>query len=90
MGRIDAYEDNVKRLYPELMKLVEDEEMADAACALCTALTIRAFMEGYSLSALLWLTEGSLRNGWSELKKWGIPEEIAPKPNGEIKEGTDE
>ena len=80
MSRIDAHEGNVRRLYPQLMKLVENEEIADAACALCTALTIRAFQEGFSLGALLWLTNGSIRNGWNELKRWGVPNEVASKP----------
>lgn len=85
--RLDAHEDNVRRLYPQLLELLEGEEPADAGCALCTALTIIAWREGYALSALLWLTEGSIRNGWAQLKQYGMPEEADQKlPNGEEKD----
>ena len=75
MGRIVSHEENVRRLYPQLIEIVEGEEMADAGCALCTALTILAFREGYSLDALMWLTQGSIEKGWIELLKWGLPPE---------------
>lgn len=73
MSRIVSHEENVRRLYPQLLQVVEEVEMADAGCALCTALTIIAFREGYSVDALMWLTQGSIEKGWIELLKWGLP-----------------
>lgn len=73
MSRIVSHEENVRRLYPQLLQVVEKVEMADAGCALCTALTILAFREGYSVDALMWLTQGSIEKGWIELLKWGLP-----------------
>ena len=66
MGRVVTHEENVRLLYPQLLQVVEGAEMADAGCALCTALTILAFREGYSLDALMWLTQGSIEKGWVE------------------------
>jgi hypothetical protein len=78
--RIEAYEENVRRLYPQIIKIVEGEELADAGCALCTALTILAYKEGYSLESLLWLTNGSIEKGWNDLRKWGLPAAASPQP----------
>jgi hypothetical protein len=61
-------EENVRRLYPQLLKIVEGEEVADAGCALCVVLAVIAYKEGYSYRALKWLTEGSLKQGWRELR----------------------
>jgi hypothetical protein len=88
MGRIESHEANVRRLYPKLIEIVEGVELADAGCALCTALTILAFREGYSLEGLLWLTNGSIERGWRDLNKWGLPREAFPSTTNNKKEGN--
>ena len=85
MGRIESREENVKRLYPQLLAILKDEHPADACCALCSALTVRAWNEGYCLDTLLALTGGSLIQGWRALE-WGVhdasPDPLPPLANG--------
>lgn len=86
MSRAEDHEANVRRLYPQLLRIVEKEEIVDAAVALCMALTCLAFREEYSLLSLRWLTLGSIEQGWANLNKWGMPAEAFPK----LKEGETE
>ncbi len=81
MSRIVSHEENVRRLYPQLIEIVEGEEIADAGAALCVALTILAFREGFALESLLFLTRDEIRKGWRELGA-----SVVQKLNGEIKE----
>lgn len=79
--------ETVRRLYPRLIEVVEGEDPDSAACALCTALTILCWREGYSLEGLLWQARGSIEHGWQELSK-GKRRRRAPRKktiNGEDK-----
>jgi hypothetical protein len=82
---LEANEERVRELYPQLIEVLKNDNMNDAGCALCTALTILAFRHEYCLASLLWLVRGSLEQGWYELNKWGLPMEadLEPLPNGE-------
>jgi hypothetical protein len=78
MNPFEAHEENVKRLYPQLIEIVEDESPADAGAALVAALTILAWREGICLESLLFMTRDEIKQNWLELRNL--------KPNGEVKE----
>ena len=72
---MDANEERVRELYPQLVAILQDENMNDAGAALLTALTCLAWHHRYCLTALTWLTCSSIEQGWFELSKWGLPPE---------------
>jgi hypothetical protein len=78
MSRAELQEENVRRIYPKLLEVLEGETPADAGIALCTALTILAWREDYSLDSILWMTRDSIINGWRALE-WGILTEGSEK-----------
>ena len=82
MNGIEAHEENVRRLYPQLIEIVEDEAPADAGAALCVALTVLAWREGICLESLLFMTRDTIKEGWRELSS----SVVVQQSNGEIKE----
>jgi hypothetical protein len=64
----EVHKANVNRLYPKLIEIVDRENIEDAGAALCVALTILAFREGFALEALLFMTRDTIKEGWLELR----------------------
>jgi hypothetical protein len=71
-------EGNVQRVYLRLMKAMEGAAPADCGVALCSALVVIAYREGYCLKALQWMTRDSIAHGWRTLQKWGLPAAVTP------------